>query len=129
MRRLRNPNLLRSWLIGILINVWREWARSKENAQYSRDSLGETDGGSRFFRPVHDREASEDPALLFQNKELRRVIRESVLGLPAKLRMPALMFYFDGMSVRESAAALGVSEDALKMRLSRARARLRSHLA
>ena len=51
-----------------------------------------------------------------------------VMKLPENMREVILLFYYEGMSVREIAKAVGISEDSVKKRLSRARRRLKSEL-
>ena len=48
-----------------------------------------------------------------------------VMRLPENMREVILLFYFEGMSVREIAEAVGTTEVNVKKRLSRARERLR----
>ena len=50
---------------------------------------------------------------------------QAVLALPQELRAAVTLFYYDGLSIREIGAVLGISEAAVKTRLSRGRARLR----
>ena len=92
------------------------------------DSLAEITGGYQFPEADYRRQGGDDPAVLLEDKELRRIVLESVRKLPSRLRESALLFYFEGMSVKECAAALGVSVQALKTRLSRARSSVRSQL-
>ena len=49
---------------------------------------------------------------------------EVISSLPETLREPTLFFYIEGMSVKEIAQTLGLSEGSVKTRLSRARAAL-----
>ncbi len=128
IRRLADPCLFRSWSIGILLNVYREWRSNRENHSMDVDSLYESAGGVQFLELSIRRAPREDPALLFESRELRRLLLDSVMRLPSRLRKAALLFYFEGMDIRQAAAALGVTPQALKMRLSRARARLRNQL-
>lgn len=53
---------------------------------------------------------------------------EAVLALPAELRLPVHLFYYEGMTVEEVARTLGIGESAVKTRLFRARAKLREEL-
>jgi RNA polymerase sigma-70 factor (ECF subfamily) len=128
LRGLKDPSLFKAWSIGILINVFREWRRSSERRLYSFGTIAELTGGSLFFEAGGQDSATEDPAILFESSELRRLLVQSVMELPTTLRRSALLFYFDGMSVSEAAIALGVTPEAFKMRLSRAKSLLRERL-
>lgn len=57
-----------------------------------------------------------------------RVVRNAVLGLPAKYRDVLTLFYFHGMDIAKSAASLGVPAGTVKARLSRGRDILRDKL-
>lgn len=50
---------------------------------------------------------------------------EAVRALPPKLRVVIHLFYYEGLSVSETAQVLGVSQAAVKTRLSRGRDKLR----
>lgn len=68
--------------------------------------------------------AAEVPA----SEEERGETLEAVLALPASLRLPVHLFYYEGLTVEETAKVLGIGESAVKTRLFRARARLREEL-
>ena len=51
-------------------------------------------------------------------------LRSAVAGLPASLRSPVELYYFAGLDVASTAAALGLGLEAVKSRLLRARRRL-----
>jgi RNA polymerase sigma-70 factor (ECF subfamily) len=59
------------------------------------------------------------------NAELRRAIETAVDTLPETLRVAYVVRDVEGLDTRDAAAALGISESALKVRLHRARAALR----
>jgi len=61
--------------------------------------------------------------------ELRAVIEQAILALPATLRAAVVLRDIEGLSTNAAAAALGISEAALKVRLHRARLALRGRLA
>jgi RNA polymerase sigma factor (sigma-70 family) len=55
-------------------------------------------------------------------------LREALWRLPDRFRIPLMLYYFDGRSTEHIAATLDISPEALRMRLSRARAELRKLL-
>lgn len=57
-----------------------------------------------------------------------REVYSAVLSLPAKYRTVIHLFYFEGLSVAEIAAALSCAEGTVKSQLSRGRALLREAL-
>ena len=58
----------------------------------------------------------------------RLTLWQAVLSLPEELRLTVILFYYDDLSIREISQVLSVSQAAVKTRLSRGRARLRSML-
>ena len=53
---------------------------------------------------------------------------EAVDGLPEKLRLAVILFYFEDMDTTATALALGIPEGTVKSRLSKARKRLKEVL-
>ena len=53
---------------------------------------------------------------------------EAISRLSEDARLSVTLYYMEGYSVREIAGILGVTESAVKNRLSRARAKLKSEL-
>ena len=98
---------LRAWLLRLAIN------RAKDLLKAARR---------------RDTELTEDVAeLAFPEPESRRVF-EAVLALPESYRIVVHLHYYEDYSVREIAAALRLTQTAVKTRLSRARAMLRQTL-
>jgi RNA polymerase sigma-70 factor (ECF subfamily) len=56
-------------------------------------------------------------------------LREAVLSLPVKLRLPVILHYMDGYPLSDVARALRVPEGTVKSRLARAREQLRDVLS
>lgn len=70
-----------------------------------------------------------EPGQAVLSDELRDQVEHALLALPDGLRTAFVLRDLEGLSTREAAAALGVSEAALKVRLHRARLALREALA
>ena len=61
--------------------------------------------------------------------EARRALDQAVQHLPASLRVVFVMRDMEGLSIQDTAEALGLSENNVKTRLLRARLRLRQELS
>ncbi len=94
--------------------------------------------GLRHRRELNKRErwALENPDLTTTENSLAdseplhspETLRQTLAELPAAHRECLVLFYLEGKSGTEAAAALGISEAALRVRLHRARAALRERL-
>ena len=69
------------------------------------------------------------PSEALEQKELGAILRHAIDALPAIYRNVVLLRDIEEMDVRETAAALGIGEGAVKVRLHRARAMLQRDLA
>jgi RNA polymerase sigma factor (sigma-70 family) len=83
---------------------------------------------SRHERVARER-APQSTALGESTEEESSAVRDAVRELPERYRSTVDLHYFAGLSQRDTAKALGLSEDAVAMRLHRAREFLRSLLA
>lgn len=70
-----------------------------------------------------------EPSRATLSSELRTMIDHAILALPDTLRTAFVLRDIEGLSTKDAAAALGIAESALKVRLHRARLALRSALA
>lgn len=75
------------------------------------------------------RDAALEPAEHAEREELRRSIRMGVAALPPKHQSVVVLYYLQGMSLRETADALGIALGTVKSRLHYALHALRGHLA
>ncbi|MCX8109570.1 MAG: sigma-70 family RNA polymerase sigma factor, partial [Verrucomicrobiae bacterium] len=71
---------------------------------------------------------SQSPEQLAQMNETRQLIEQALGELDEKYRVVFLLRDVEGLSVKETAAALGISEVNVKVRLLRARLQLRERL-
>ncbi|HZR15982.1 MAG TPA: sigma-70 family RNA polymerase sigma factor [Verrucomicrobiae bacterium] len=112
----RDPECLRAWLGQIARNAARGHLRVRKSHEELSEDLILLDAS-----PTPDETAvSEEEAAL---------VRESLAKLPETYRLPLVLYYREGKSVRAVAEALGISEDAVKQRLSRGREMCRARLS
>ena len=113
LRHLREPGKLRAWLCGIarnrINNYLRREGRKPLLTAEPLESLHNLAGAGPL--PVETAITQEEEALLW--RALERV--------PETYREPLVLFYREHQSVGSVAAALELSEDAVKQRLSRGR--------
>jgi RNA polymerase sigma-70 factor (ECF subfamily) len=120
--RLQAPARFEAWLCGIAANLARTWWRQRARAPPSLDGLAP---------------AAREPALLVLRTpeqaaveaEGARRVQAAVGALPPALGRAVALFYLEGLSYAEVAAALAVPVSTVKSRLYESRARLRLVLA
>lgn len=117
LQRLKNPDSFGPWLIGIALNTCRRFIRTSI-AQRRLLTPADTSGVS----------TADDPADVAQAHDMARLVRTAVLALPSGQRDAVLLFYFAGLTQSEVAAELGTALGAVKTRLHKARAQLRTRL-
>jgi RNA polymerase sigma factor (sigma-70 family) len=111
LTQLRDPERFGGWLGAIVLNVGRMTLRRR--GAYERALA---------------RAVAEPPAASADVDTVARV-RESIALLPPHERDVVVLHYVDGLSCEEVGALLGRSPGAVRVRLHRARARLREELA
>jgi RNA polymerase sigma-70 factor (ECF subfamily) len=108
----------RYWLIRVAKNLsFNYYNRSKRERKAMEDYV-------RQPKPVP---VSGEEALLLDETE--RIVHEAVRGLPQKLRAPLILKEYGGLSYRDIAGVLRISESNVKVRIHRARARLAEQLS
>ncbi len=110
LKKFRCDCRLRTWLFTITINKCRSF---------------------RHRRLLHFRLLPQSPASTRSpmNAEDFDRVRRAVAKLPAKYREPVVLTYLQCLGADEISRMLGISKNALHVRLSRARERLRNDLA
>ena len=104
------------WVRQIAANTARDWLKKKRPMLFSELSSG--DGQDTPAEELFPDERSENlPDQVIDQKETKRLIGEIIEELPEDQRAAIGMFYYEEMSVKEIAAAMGVSESAVKSRL------------
>lgn len=103
--QLREDSYLQTWLVRILLNVCHDMQRRSQKIM----PMTEIDAPAQ--------EAPEDGAL-----------RQALLALPEKYRLPILLHYIEGYPIRQVAQMLKIPENTAKTRLSRGRQQLKERL-
>ncbi|MDH4241506.1 MAG: RNA polymerase sigma factor [Phycisphaerae bacterium] len=118
LKKFRCECSLKSWLFTITINKCRSY-RYKQILYlrfFSRASVK----ASAVLNPNADNVLMKD--------ETFDKVRLAVQALPLKYREPVVLRYLQELSIEETARILSISKNALQVRLSRARERLRRDL-
>jgi RNA polymerase sigma-70 factor, ECF subfamily len=124
----RGDGKLRNWLFRITGNSCLQKHRKNKGRVSSELSIDE------IYVSNEDRMDSDikpwqlDPAEQLLSSELRKKLDESIAKIPATNRSVLLLRDIEGLSTREAAQALDISETAVKVRLHRARAFVRNQL-
>jgi RNA polymerase sigma-70 factor (ECF subfamily) len=128
VRRIRDPHAFRTWLYRTVRNACLMKRRRKagEPARVLSidDVLPGADGRVGAAVPA----AGRSPEALAANAALRRRLSRALLGLPPAYRAIVFLREIEGLSTREVAGVLKISESNVKMRLHRARLFLRKQL-
>jgi RNA polymerase sigma-70 factor (ECF subfamily) len=116
----RGEGSVSNWLYRIATNLFRDYLRTRK--------------GKTLLSWDEDEEATREAALLaqvpdpapplpqvLQQQAVTQCVRDCVTALPAPYRAALLLYAIEGKSVEETAAILGCSKDAVKVRLHRAR--------
>ena len=100
---LRDESTFDAWLMRILVNECKSLLRR------------------RARRPLTPLDAAPEPAAPAENAALR----DAIFALPLNLRLPLLLHYMEGYSVKETARMLRLPETTVHWRLHAARKRIR----
>jgi RNA polymerase sigma-70 factor (ECF subfamily) len=112
-----------TWLVRILIN---ECLMSKRKSKAAVTSSGELHGFDDL--PIEFEEDAVTPESEMIRNEVRRVVEEAIEKLPGDYRVVYVMREMETMSIKEIASALDLTEVNVKVRLLRARTKLRNSL-
>src|SRR5450759_3511570 len=126
--RIREPEAFRPWLYRTVRNACLMGRRKKAGEPARLRSLDEVlpgpDGPMRPDAP----HPGKNPEQLADNAGLRRRLRTALRTLPGPSRAIVFLREMEGLSTREVAKVMGISEDNVKTRLHRARVQLQADL-
>ena len=117
LSKLKDRSKFRSWLYAIARNRIRQHYRNAE-----RDLLNKAE-------PIEAAESTgctNGPLDDLISKEHRLLVKQALESMPENYRVPLVLFYREGKSVRQVSELLDLSVDAAKKRISRGRRMLES---
>ncbi len=118
---------LATWLYRIAANVALMLIRRKRPDIYLEDAEGQESSGD--LTPTQFLDWSDLPEDELLSGEARRQLEAAIGSLPELLRIVFVLRDVEGLSIKETAEALGLSETNVKTRLLRARLRMREELS
>ena len=127
--RLRDPAAFRPWLYRTVRNACLMGRRKRAGEPARLQSLDEQVSGPEGVLQTSVASPGRTPEELAANATLRRHIRAAMGRLPASYREIVFLREMEGLSTREVADVMGLSEANVKQRLHRARAKLQAALA
>ena len=117
LQRLQNPTSFLPWLRQITRNLAYDHLRGRQRRS------GELDDADEVIAAAAD--PQPDPAQQALQDEELRVAADLISALPDESREVLLLYYREGQSSQQVAALLGLSDAAVRKRLSRARSTVR----
>jgi RNA polymerase sigma-70 factor, ECF subfamily len=128
LKNFRGDSQFRTWVLSIARN--EGLGRLRKLGTRREDSLDAgTDDQTGDYTPAILTSWREIPSEALERKELGALLKEAVDALPEIYRNVVLLRDIEEVDIRETAAALGITEGAVKVRLHRARALLQRNLA
>ena len=110
-----------TWLVRIAINTGVQRLRGRRDFETLDDD-------SEDFRPRRIQAWQENPEDLYSREELRRLVEQEVMKLPAKYRVALMLRDLEELSTEEAANVLGLTVPGLKARVLRGRLMLRESM-
>ena len=118
---LSDANKFKSWICTIVRNMASR-SREKSTRNVASDA-------AQLESVVEPTAAANDPIENVISAEQEQLVWQAIAGIPENYREPMVLFYREEQSVARVAAALDISQDAVKQRLSRGRKFLQAQLA
>jgi RNA polymerase sigma-70 factor (ECF subfamily) len=117
-----------TWLIQIAINEARMRRRKDRKGLYESIDEGYQDDSGDYV-PCDFADWREIPSEALEQRQLREALSRAIWSLKPLYREVFIMRDVQGMTIRDTAEALGINEPLVRTRLLRARLQLRDALA
>lgn len=118
---LTRPDRFGAWLQGIALRACLDWLKSPRRHTVPFSALGPRHDPDGFPGPPAEPDLDRD--------DERQTLLAAVEALPEECRTVVMLYYYDDVTYRQLADALGVSPATVNARLTRARALLRARLS
>ena len=128
IEKFRGESKFSTWLVQIAINEARMKLRKEHRELYESLDVPTVDEQGDYW-PKDFADWREIPIEALQRKELREALSKALASLEPKYRQVLALRDIQHFSVAEAAEALGLSGEAVRTRLHRARLRMRDALA
>ncbi len=119
--RIDRSNNPKSFIMSIAVNLWKNMRRKRMRAA----GLSAAADLMEYEEVLPD---STDLAGEVQDRETHAALRRAVSRLEDSYRIPILLFYTEGMSIKDIAAVLRKPEGTIKRRLHEAKKRLKQEM-
>ncbi len=113
----RGQSKLSSWIYRIATNTALNCIKRKQRKEDKDGPLGDDDDMEMALSDV----LTPLPEELLASQEAVSLVHEALQELSPKLRAALVLFELEGLSMKETAVALDISESAAKLRVRRAR--------
>ncbi|WP_346704727.1 sigma-70 family RNA polymerase sigma factor [uncultured Agathobaculum sp.] len=117
---LRDPAAFSSWIYQITANRCRKQLRQQSRFADPADDEEKTD----FFQSIPDMDEAVLPESVLEDQSKRALIRQVIEELRDSQRECVLLFYYNGMSVKQIAETQQCTEGTVKSRLNYARQKI-----
>jgi len=124
--RVRDPAAFKPWLYRTVRNACLMGRRKRAGEPARLQSLDDVVHRHGYSMRIDAPDPGKNPEQLADSAGRRRRLRRALRTLPAPYRAVLFLREMEGLSTREVAKVLGVSEDNVKTRLHRARVRLQA---
>jgi RNA polymerase sigma-70 factor (ECF subfamily) len=126
--QIREPGAFRPWLYRTVRNACLMGRRKRAGEPPRLQSLDDEAPARGRGTPIDLPDSRKNPEQLAQNTALRRRLQQALQTLPGPSRAILVLREMEGLSTREVAKVMEISEDAVKTRLHRARVQLQAAL-
>ena len=126
--RIRDPGAFKPWLYRTVRNACLMGRRKRAGEPTRLRSLDDVVPRDGQAKRIDAPDPRKNPEQLADHARLRRRLRSALRTLPGPYRAVVVLREMEGLSTREVAKVMGMSEDNVKTRLHRARVRLQAAL-
>jgi len=128
LARFRQEAKFSTWLIQIAINEAKMKLRKDRRHLYESIENGQRSDDGDYI-PTEFADWREIPSEALEQAELRDALQKALMSLPEKYRTVLMLRDVQHLSIAETAQALGITQENVKTRTSRARLQMRDILA